>query len=55
VNREYSVAELKILLEKAEQELEDKRTHIELLENIIKEGGLNLPTNLEDRIKEVVA
>ena len=28
VNREYSVQELKLLLEKAESDLEDKRTHI---------------------------
>lgn len=50
INREYSVAELKLLLDKAEKDLGDKNAHIKLLEKIITENGGTLPSNVEEQI-----
>ena len=54
VNREFTVPELKLLLEKAEKEIEDKKAHIAVLEKIIKDGGLGLPEDIQGRISTVI-
>jgi kinesin family protein 5 len=54
VNREFSVPELKLLLERADKEIGDKKAQITVLENIIQECGAQLPENLDDKIEQAV-
>ncbi len=47
INREYTVPELKLLLDKAEKTLEQKEKRIKVLENYIVKNGLPLPKDSE--------
>ncbi|RZK10965.1 MAG: hypothetical protein EOO43_19750 [Flavobacterium sp.] len=47
INREYTVPELKLLLDKAEKTLEQKEKRIKVLENYIVKNGLPLPKDNE--------
>jgi len=47
INREYTVPELKLLLDKAEKTLEQKEKRIKVLEHMIVKNGLPLPKDNE--------
>ena len=51
VNKEYTVAELKRLLEKSEEKIDALKKHIKILEKQILEAGGSLPD--EDTLKKV--
>ncbi|CAG9316919.1 unnamed protein product [Blepharisma stoltei] len=51
INREYTVSELKLMLQKAQQEIEKKDKRIEQLEKIISQQGISLPSDTLDITK----
>ena len=53
INREFSVAELKLLLEKAEEKVLQLEKKVKILTKELKEHGMSLPTEKEIEEKDL--